>query len=331
MTCGMMLAKLGCIARAHRELVGPFSSRSTIATRRRRISPPLLLGTTRRHGGHQRAWLRSCRASEDGEWRGDSGSGKRRYCTRVRERTQRAMCFPRGRKTQPAGSGHVSLSGLSTLYTASIRSPSVAMERAERSRPSTRSRSPVSPFTAARCRVSRPAKRFSSPRRSRTIRAAPAMALRPAGTRPRPSAVQVASGANERPAVAGFHGGVEAAQQADARALRGPEPPALALHPLSGPMDDLPAGRLAFVERPGDLRVVAVEDVVEEERGPLLRREALEKHHERDRQVRGQLDVPVRGRRLVAKEHLRQPWPDVGLALDLERAQTVDGEARRRR
>ena len=105
----------------------------------------------------------------------------------------------------------------------------------------------------------------------------------------------------------------------------------LAAHAAAGAMHDLPRRRFALTKQRGDFGVAAVEHVVQQERRPFFGREPLEQHEERDRQVGGQLGVPIGRRRWRADERLGQPGPDVGLALHLERAQAVDREARRGR
>ncbi len=71
---------------------------------------------------------------------------------------------------------------------------------------------------------------------------------------------------------------------------------------------------LALADDLGDLRVVVVEHIVQDQRSPLLRREALEQHEQRQRQRVGCLSVLSRIIAAVGDDRLRQPLADVALA-----------------
>src|SRR5262249_35099149 len=71
--------------------------------------------------------------------------------------------------------------------------------------------------------------------------------------------------------------------------------------------------RLRLFENAADLGVVEVEDLAQQERGPLHRRQAFQQHQERHRQRLGHLRPAGRaGQR--ADDRLRQPGADVALA-----------------
>ena len=86
----------------------------------------------------------------------------------------------------------------------------------------------------------------------------------------------------------------------------------------------LAARRRLAADRLGDLLEVDAEHVVQEEGGALQRRQALERQHQRQRDV---VDLVLR--RL--DDRFRQPRPDIGLAPVPRRFQLVEAEARRRR
>jgi hypothetical protein len=76
----------------------------------------------------------------------------------------------------------------------------------------------------------------------------------------------------------------------------------------------------------GDLRVVVVEDVVEQQHGALLRGQGLEQDEEGEGERVGHLDLA--GRVLAgwgAEQRLWQPIADIGLASNPGRAQLIAG------
>jgi len=98
----------------------------------------------------------------------------------------------------------------------------------------------------------------------------------------------------------------------------------------TGPHRELTAVLLRLVDDPGHLVVAVIEDVVEEEDGPLHRREPLEHEQERHRERVGFLGVPGNVlERAVGHERLRQPLAHVLLAPGPRRPQLIDREPRR--
>jgi hypothetical protein len=96
------------------------------------------------------------------------------------------------------------------------------------------------------------------------------------------------------------------------------------------PHRQLAAVVLALADDRRDLVVAVVEDVVEQEDGPLDRRQALEHQQERHRERIRVFDVARAVKcAVIGQERLRQPLPDIALAPDPRRAQLVDCKARR--
>ena len=56
-------------------------------------------------------------------------------------------------------------------------------------------------------------------------------------------------------------------------------------HALARPQRQLAAGRLVASQRPGDLRVRLVKDIVQQEGGAFGRRQPLQRQHQRHRQI----------------------------------------------
>ena len=111
-----------------------------------------------------------------------------------------------------------------------------------------------------------------------------------------------------------------------ARGLESDAPTPPLLHVAAGPRHEL-AGVLRA--RTDDLRdpvVRLVEHLVQQERGPLLRRQALEQHQEGERHRVRDLGLP--GGIVVGARHerLREPLTHVGLAPNPRRAEMVERE-----
>jgi hypothetical protein len=83
---------------------------------------------------------------------------------------------------------------------------------------------------------------------------------------------------------------------------------------------------LARADDGGDLRVRVVEDLAQQERGPLLGRQALEQHQERQGQRVRHLGLVGRVAATVVDQRLGQPLAHVALASDPGRSQLVDAQ-----
>jgi hypothetical protein len=127
-----------------------------------------------------------------------------------------------------------------------------------------------------------------------------------------------------------FDGGHERVEQPLARLFSGVEPLLLAADAAARAMNDLARRRFALAEERGDFRVAAVEHVVQQERRPFFGRQPLEQHEERDRQVGGQLDVPIGRSRRRADQRLGSHGPSYASRSTLRAAQPVDRHARGR-
>jgi hypothetical protein len=91
---------------------------------------------------------------------------------------------------------------------------------------------------------------------------------------------------------------------------------------LSGPVRDLPHGRLRLVDRRGDLGIGQVEDLAQHEDRALDRRQGLEHGEHRDRHALGQLDVV--GHVGAGQQRLGEPLADVVLSPPRQRPQSVE-------
>ena len=131
----------------------------------------------------------------------------------------------------------------------------------------------------------------------------------------------------ERLEIAVLHCGEEARRQLLALLLRGVESRPALIDMTSCAGGELSRVRLAGPNDLGDTFVVVVEDVVEQERRPLLRTQRLEDDEEGEGEGVRQLGLPG-GIVLRSLGHgLGQPLPDVGLAPGSGRAQLVDRQA----
>ena len=131
------------------------------------------------------------------------------------------------------------------------------------------------------------------------ICSAPTIGRGDAGVRPPPSAVQVASGANRVSSACSSRASTAATNRlrsADPGRFRRLEPLVVVAHALARAVDDLPAGRFGLAEERRDVAVAGVEDVVQQECRPLVRREPFEQDEEGDRQIGGEIDVAIGGR-----------------------------------
>jgi hypothetical protein len=86
-------------------------------------------------------------------------------------------------------------------------------------------------------------------------------------------------------------------------------------------------GGLGAVQGPGDVAVILLEDVVQQEDRPLQRREPFQRQQKGDRDVLGPFDR-ILGERL--DQRLRKPGAAIGGALGLGLAQAVDAKPRGR-
>ena len=100
---------------------------------------------------------------------------------------------------------------------------------------------------------------------------------------------------------------------------------AIATHPLARAVDHLPASCFRPLDRGRNLRIPDVEHVVKEESGPLFRGEPFEQREERDREIVGEVEVPIR--RWVRDDGLGQPRAGVGLTLGLAAAKPIERSA----
>ena len=97
---------------------------------------------------------------------------------------------------------------------------------------------------------------------------------------------------------------------------------------LAGPPQNLPAVGLAEPERPGNVGVVVLEDLSQQEHRALDRRESLEHHQERHRQ---RFVGPQDAKRIAARigrQRLGQPFANVLLPLRARRLEMVDAQPR---
>jgi hypothetical protein len=90
------------------------------------------------------------------------------------------------------------------------------------------------------------------------------------------------------------------------------------------PRHELAGVVLARDDDGGDLRVAVVEDLAQQERGPLLGRQALEQHRERQGQRVRHLGMVGRVAATVVDQRLGQPFAHVALTSDPTRSQLVD-------
>ena len=146
---------------------------------------------------------------------------------------------------------------------------------------------------------------------------------------PPPSPCSTTSSARERLErleVALARGGEEATGQLVALLLRRlVARPALG-HVAACASGELPGVGLALAHDRGDVLVRVVEDVVQQESGPLLRRQALEQDEEGHRERVGQLGPVGRVVGLARDQRFREPLAHVAFAPDARRAQHVDRE-----
>ena len=105
---------------------------------------------------------------------------------------------------------------------------------------------------------------------------------------------------------------------------RGLEPRAALPDVTPGPARELAHVVLALADDLRDLRIAVVEHVVQEQRGSLLGRQALEQHQHRQRQRVGHLGVLGWIVDAVGEDRLGQPLADVLLTPRARRAQLVD-------
>jgi hypothetical protein len=102
------------------------------------------------------------------------------------------------------------------------------------------------------------------------------------------------------------------------------------LQALPGTVHQLPAVGLAVADQLGDLAVVVVEGLLQQEGGAFLGAELFEQGQEGDRDVVGQrMQLGRAGRRVRLqgdRQRFGQPWADVVDALALGRAQPVQAE-----
>ncbi len=89
------------------------------------------------------------------------------------------------------------------------------------------------------------------------------------------------------------------------------EPHAPFGHVLAGPSGELPGVGFGRADHLGDVRVLVVEDVVQQQRGPLLGREGLERDEQRERQGIRRFGLSCRDRPRVRHDRLGQPVADV--------------------
>src|SRR5687768_10624907 len=91
---------------------------------------------------------------------------------------------------------------------------------------------------------------------------------------------------------------------------------------------ELPARRLAALQCRGDFVEREIERVVQQEGGPLERRQPVERQEQRDRQILGQLGAAVGRERRRVDNRLRQPWTDVLLMPRARRRQHIETNPR---
>ena len=120
----------------------------------------------------------------------------------------------------------------------------------------------------------------------------------------------------------------EPVQHADAGFLVDAEAAALGGDALACAMHELTARRRSLAECLRDVVVVAIEDVVQNERSALLLAEPLEQEHEREGQVAREFCVRLGRHDLDLGERLGQPRTEVRGPLRLRRAQPIDREPR---
>src|SRR5262245_14099716 len=96
-------------------------------------------------------------------------------------------------------------------------------------------------------------------------------------------------------------------------------------------MNQLAAGTFGFANYLCQFRIVVVEDVAEQERGALLRGEALKDGDKRDRNLSGDLKLLFGRRKIVIGDGLqvRQREKFEFLALHLQVPETVEAQAGR--
>ena len=92
-------------------------------------------------------------------------------------------------------------------------------------------------------------------------------------------------------------------------------------------MHDLPARRLTFLKHRGDVAIIRVEDLVQQERRPLLGCQPLEQDHECNREVRRELQIALGRWEGVAHQRFWKPGTLIGLAFGFQSAQPIDGPA----
>ena len=128
-------------------------------------------------------------------------------------------------------------------------------------------------------------------------------------------------------AIAGLRGLHETGKQFAVALLVHRKSRSLRPHPLTGAMDHLPAIGLAMADQLGDLHVVEVERLLEQERGALLRPESLQQGQQRQRDVLGALVPVLRIGVLGNVQRLGKPGAGVGPADGTRRAQPVQAQA----
>jgi hypothetical protein len=95
----------------------------------------------------------------------------------------------------------------------------------------------------------------------------------------------------------------------------------------AGARGQLAAGHLALPQRLAHLAELQLEDVVEDEGGPLIRGEALEGEEQRERQILGQLRARAIGRQAGLVQHrLGQPGPHIALPARARRLELVQAQ-----
>ncbi len=135
---------------------------------------------------------------------------------------------------------------------------------------------------------------------------------------------------DQRLDVAVLDGGEEALRESLSLLARRLEARLLLLDPAPCARRQLAAVVLALADDLRDLVVAVAEDVVEQEDGPLDRRQLLEQDEERERERVRLLGVVrrIEPRTIVGQKRLGQPLAHVHLAAGPRRAQVIDAEPR---